>query len=135
MPTISEPVDEEIRQGKALSVLQHYAVGAHGPWTVRAALGILRYSREEIKDMMERVEIAVLRADVRMTTVYVCVGCRTRQAGTTAGGQFTCAQSLREFLDNPTQPVHAMPVGWSNHLDGFRCQQCTRATMRSVVGE
>lgn len=52
MPTISEPVDEDIRRGKATSILEHYQSGVHGEATASAALRILRYDADEIRNML-----------------------------------------------------------------------------------
>jgi hypothetical protein len=54
VPTVSEPVDLEQRQGKALSLLQYYHAGALGPATTEASLRILRYEVEEIRALMEK---------------------------------------------------------------------------------
>lgn len=65
MPTVSEPVDQEMRAGKAEGLRAWCVRGTIGEATYEASLRILGYDAEERRAMMEaaRAEYDEMRRD------------------------------------------------------------------------
>lgn len=71
---------------------------------------------------MSKVNISRIAASIRYITDYRCTACGRVQSGTTAWLSLDSTSDIRDFLDNPPQRSHDMPVGWASHLDsGFTC--------------
>ena len=69
-----------------------------------------------------KTPIIRIKATIRYITAYHCTACDRQQAGGTATVEVDTPAGLAQFLDNPPQRPHDMPVGWASHLDsGFTC--------------
>lgn len=68
------------------------------------------------------MDIAKIKIEVKVLSVYHCLDCGASAIGTTARYELESVEAFTRMLERGPA-AHDMPYGWTSYLEGFRCPE------------